>query len=186
MKNKLWCVWAAMLFPGVKGATFGTCSNLIFLHLQLHCIISIVFIWIFNWIINLLLDFCCQPDEGKSQSHTTTVNIVLQSCRICPHFWYCSKVILLVYRITHYTQSSCTYIALYPTNQIWKIAKRSYLRAFSKTVPRMWIELKWNQIIILFENLNIDDRKQMVLFLFILFFHKKNQNFDLWLKLTWF
>lgn len=149
-------------------------------------IISIVFIWIFNWIINLLLDFCCQPDEGKSQSHTTTVNIVLQSCRICPHFWYCFKVILLVYRITHYTQSSCTYIALYPTNQIWKIAKRSYLRAFSKTVPRMWIELKWNQIIILFENLNIDDRKQMVLFLFILFFHKKNQNFDLWLKLTWF
>lgn len=99
-------------------------------------IISIVFIWIFNWIINLLLDFCCQPDEGKSQSHTTTVNIVLQSCRICPHFWYCSKVILLVYRITHYTQSSCTYIALYPTNQIWKIAKRSYLRAFSKTVPK--------------------------------------------------
>lgn len=43
----------------------------------------------------------------------------------------------------------------------------------------MWIESKSNQIIFLFENLNIDDRKQMVLFLFILFLHKKIQNFDL-------
>lgn len=43
----------------------------------------------------------------------------------------------------------------------------------------MWIESKSNQIIFLFENLNIDDRKQMVLFLFILFLHKQIQNFDL-------
>lgn len=122
-----------------------------------------------------MLDFCCQPDEGKSQSHTTTVNIVLQSCRICPHFWYCSKVILLVYRNPLYTKYMY-HNALYPTNQIWKISKRSYWWACSKTVPRMWIESKWNHIIILFENLNIDDRK-MVLFLFILFLYKQNSKF---------